>query len=335
MDFARAMTDVQGSLIQRLQLSLFWPLLEIFGNKTTKPMKAIDAYLEPILSAAVTRYNEQRKLDALPNDSLDTVKSDEIEDGETLVDHLLKVTDDKKLLKDEVLNMLLAGRDTTASTLTFVTYMLAMHPELATRLRTEILTKVGSNRNPTYDDIREMKYLRAFINETLRLYPTVPFNGRRSKKATTLKATSPGAKAFYVPAQTGVSYSVFIMQRRTDLWGPDAMEFDPDRFLDERLHKYLTPNPFIFLPFNAGPRICLGQQFAYNEVSFMLVRLLQRFDHFELDMTAQPADTNPPLSWKSAPGRQSVERIWPKAHFTIYANGGLWVRMREAEARDD
>jgi Cytochrome P450 len=66
------------------------------------------------------------------------------------------------------------------------------------------------------------------------------------------------------------------MHRRTDLWGPDgaslcvtseiklkvllAEEFDPDRFIDERLHKYLTPNPFIFLPFNAGPRICLGQQ---------------------------------------------------------------------------
>ena len=50
------------------------------------------------------------------------------------------------------------------------------------------------------------------------------------------------------------------MQRRADLWGPDALEFDPDRFLDCRLRKYLTPNPFIFLPFNAGPRICLGQQ---------------------------------------------------------------------------
>jgi len=68
------------------------------------------------------------------------------------------------------------------------------------------------------------------------------------------------------------------MQRRTDLWGPDgkspgcvlsgeirlilvlALEFDPDRFLDERVHKYMINNPFIFCPFNAGPRICLGQQ---------------------------------------------------------------------------
>ena len=57
-----------------------------------------------------------------------------------------------------------------------------------------------------------------------------------------------------------IGYSVFFMHRRKDLWGPDAEEFDPDRFLDERVKTYLTPNPFIFLPFNAGPRICLGQQ---------------------------------------------------------------------------
>lgn len=292
-------------------------------------MKIIDAYLEPILSAALARRNDQRKLGS----SLE--KIGEIADEETLVDHLLKVTEDKKLIKDEVLNMLLAGRDTTASTLTFVTYMLAMHPDLAVRLRTEIIERVGSTRSPTYDDIKEMKYLRAFINETLRLYPVVPFNGRRSNKATTLKGTSPGAKPFYVPAQTGVSYSVFIMQRRTDLWGPDAMEFDPDRFLDERLHKYLTPNPCNFNPFNFGPRVCLGQEFAYNEVSFMVVRLLQRFNHFELDVTAQPPDSIPPPSWKSVPGRQSMERIWPKANLTIYAYGGLWVRMRDAAVGDD
>ena len=61
------------------------------------------------------------------------------------------------------------------------------------------------------------------------------------------------------------------MHRRKDLWGPDAEEFDPDRFLDERLHKYLTPNPFIFLPFNGGPRICLGQQVRILPSSFTRV----------------------------------------------------------------
>jgi len=127
-----------------------------------------------------------------------------------------------------------------------------------------------------------------------------------------------------------MSYCVFLMHRRTDLWGPDAMEFDPDRFLDERLHKYYTANPYIFLPFNAGPRICLGQQFAYNEVSFMLIRLLQTFDSIELDPSSQPADSIPPASWKNAAGRQAMERIWPKSHLTMYSHKGVWVKLGEA-----
>ena len=113
-------------------------------------------------------------------------------------------------------------------------------------------------------------------------------------------------KPYYIPANTKIVYSVFMMQRRTDLWGPDgewlaagpaqilplvrcldanpripvlnshtyvnlALEFDPDRFLDNRVREYLVKNSFIFLPFNAGPRICLGQQvrfFICRDASF-------------------------------------------------------------------
>ncbi|CUA73615.1 hypothetical protein RSOLAG22IIIB_10915 [Rhizoctonia solani] len=125
-------------------------------------------------------------------------------------------------------------------------------------------------------------------------------------------------------------YSVLHMHRRKDLWGPDAEEFDPERWLDERLKKYLTPNPFIFLPFNAGPRICLGQQFAYNEASYFLSRLLQRVESFELVPEAHPEGTLPPLDWKNGEGRKVYEKVWPKSHLTIYCNGGLWVTMKEA-----
>jgi len=121
------------------------------------------------------------------------------------------------------------------------------------------------------------------------------------------------------------------MHRRTDLWGPDALEFDPDRFLDDRLHKYLTPNPFIFLPFNAGPRICLGQQFAYNEMSFMLIRLLQHFSSISLSPESLDPACRPPAAWARGEGRQAIEQFHPRSHLTLHAKGGLWLKMEPVE----
>jgi cytochrome P450 len=243
-------------------------------------------------------------------------------------------TEDVNILKDELINLLVAGRDTTASLLTYAFYMLAEHPAISNRLRQEILGKVGPTNRPTYDNIRDMKYLRAFINEVLRLYPPVPFDSRMSTKSTVWASKTPGSKPFYIPANTRILYSILNMQRRTDLWGPDALKFDPDRFLDERLHKYLTPNPYIFCPFNAGPRICLGQQFAYQETSFFLVRLLQQFTNFRLAPEAQPEESKPPKSWSECGGRKATEKVWPGLHLTMYVKGGLWVRMDELKQED-
>ena len=77
------------------------------------------------------------------------------------------------MIKDETLNILLAGRDTTSCTLTFAVYALAEHPKVMERLRAEVLSVVGPSQRPTYDNVREMKYMRAFINEVLRLWPPV------------------------------------------------------------------------------------------------------------------------------------------------------------------
>ncbi|TDL19801.1 cytochrome P450 [Rickenella mellea] len=323
--FAKAFGEAQDVIALRTRAMVVWPLLEIMKDGTKEPMKVVNEYLEPILQDGIERQKRAEEAGAVKSDN-----QDEIDEDETLLDHLVKHTKDVTILKDEILNIMIAGRDTTAATLTFAIYALAMYPHVLKKLRGEIMDKVGPTRRLTYDDIREMKYLRAFINETLRLFPPVPFNVRDSIGETTLPPTTPGGKPFYIPARTSVIYTDFMMHRRKDLWGPDALEFDPDRFLDERLHKYLTPNPFIFLPFNAGPRICLGQQFAYNETSFMLVKLLQKFDGFTLDEAAQPPDSRIPASWVNVPGRQSMERFFPKMHLTMYAHKGLWIKMNEA-----
>ncbi|KAF8843740.1 cytochrome P450 [Paxillus ammoniavirescens] len=322
-DFARAFSQAQVIVSQRVRRSWLWPLFEPFGDKTEEPMKIVNAYIEPILKDAI----EKRKMVVMRGEK----PSDELSDDDTLLDHLVQQTTDPVVLKDEILNIMIAGRDTTAGTLTFVIYFLSTHPHVLARLRDEIMTKIGPTDRPTHASIRELKYLRAVINETLRLFPPVPLNIRQSIKATTLPSSDPLEKPRYVSANTPVSYSAFIMHRRKDLWGPDAEEFDPDRFLDDRLHKYLTPQPFIFLPFNAGPRICLGQQFAYNEISFMLIRLLQHFTSMSLAQEAQAPGTLPPAAWAEADGRKAREKCFPKMHLTMYAHGGLWVGMTEAD----
>ncbi|PBK58493.1 cytochrome P450 [Armillaria solidipes] len=318
--FVKAFAAAQEKSAIRLQRGQYWPLFEFWADTVKPHRQVVNEFVEPLLAEALDRKIKGDKRVGYEKD---------VDEGMSLLARLVENTDNTKVIQDELTNILVAGRDTTASLLTFAVYMMCEHPEMATRLRSETLEKVGT-RTPTYEDVRDMKYLRAFLNETLRLYPSVPLNGRSSKVATTLP--NKGRTPYYVPRDTRVGYSVFLMHRRTDLWGPDALEFDPDRFLDSRLHKYLTPNPFIFVPFNAGPRICLGQQFAYNEASYYLIRLLQTFSSFSLATDAQPAEGIPPKSWTETPGTtKGRDKIMFGLHLTMYAKAGMWVRMEEAK----
>ncbi|KAF8998701.1 cytochrome P450 monooxygenase pc-3 [Cyathus striatus] len=317
--YVSAFLEGQFKLASRINFGEIWSLTELFSDQISPSRKIVDEFLAPLMNNAIRKKHERKH-------------EIEKEEAGNLLDYLVEQTEDTTVLMDELVNLLVAGRDTTASLLTFAVYMMAEHPEMARKLREEVLNTIGPDSPPTYDTIRDMKYLRAFLNEVLRIYTPVPLNGRNAKRDTVLSPSTPGELPLYIPAKTKCTYSVFIMHRREDLWGPDALEFDPDRFIDERLGKYLTPNPFIFSPFSAGPRICLGQQFAYQESSFFLVRLLQRFSSFTLGQDAQPTDSVPPKSWEGTPYRKGAEKVRPQFHLTMYVKGGLWVRMKEATA---
>ncbi|KAK0458665.1 cytochrome P450 monooxygenase pc-3 [Desarmillaria tabescens] len=317
--FVTAIARASEHSMTRLRRGPFWPLYELLSDKVKPHRRVMDNFVQPMITEALDRKAKGIKF----------AGSEKTLENMSLLDRLVEDIDDPKVVQDELINVLVASRDTTSSLLTSVVYMLCEHPDMANRLRSEILEKVGTRR-PTYEDVRDMKYLRAFLNETLRLYTPVPENSRTSKVATTIP--NKGRAPYYVPKDTTMLYSFFLMHRRTDLWGPDALEFDPDRFLDSRVHKYLTPNPYIFLPFNAGPRICLGQQFAYNEASYYLIRLLQNFSSFNLALDVQPPEGIPPKSWTHAPGTtKGREKIMFGVHITLFVKGGLWVRMKEAK----
>jgi cytochrome P450 len=101
-------------------------------------------------------------------------------------DDLAEFTQDPKDLRDQLVNILLAGRDTTASLLSFLFYELAYHPEVYARLRREVLQTLEVDGELSYANLKSMKYLQYCLNETLRLYPSVPLNGRTALVDTTL-----------------------------------------------------------------------------------------------------------------------------------------------------
>lgn len=117
------------------------------------------------------------------------------------------------------------------------------------------------------------------MHETLRLYPSVPFNVRLALKDTTLpRGGGPkGQDPMGIPKDTPIGYSTIVMQRRPDLT-PDVLTFSPERW------ETWQPKPWQYIPFNGGPRICIGQQFALTEMGYTLVRLMQRFERVETDM---------------------------------------------------
>ncbi|KAH6889005.1 cytochrome P450 monooxygenase pc-1 [Coprinopsis sp. MPI-PUGE-AT-0042] len=322
--FSDAFLNAQFVIANRERLGHVWPLFEIFEDKAKPHMEIVNRFVDPIIQEAL------RKNAANPKGA----ESNEIEADETLLDHLVRSTSDHKLLRDETLNILLAGRDTSSAVLTFTAYFLAMHPEVMKKLREEILTQVGPSRAPTYDDVRAMKYLRAVLNESMRLLPPVPNDVRECVNGAIWPSPDPDEKPIYIPPGSSTPYSPILIHTRKDLWGPDADEFDPDRFIDDRVKKYLVPNPYIFIPFNAGPRICLGQQFAYNLMSFVLVRLLQQFSSFSLDEEALTPELRVPKEWAETGknSRKAKERFRPHTVLTMSSKGGIWLKAALADA---
>jgi cytochrome P450 len=200
------------------------------------------------------------------------------------IDALVRETRDKKALRDQCLNVLLAGRDTTACCLTWTLRLLARHQSVLEKLRAEVEFIVGlgdTAPQPTREQLKKMKYLDLVLKEVLRLYPSVPVNSRAAIKTTTLPLGGgpDGQSPILVRKGEAVGYCVYGMHRRKDFYGENAMLFVPERWEDGTLAKEIG---YGYLPFNGGPRVCLGQDFALLEAGYTVVRIIQRFPYISV-----------------------------------------------------
>ncbi|XP_011802453.1 PREDICTED: cytochrome P450 4B1 [Colobus angolensis palliatus] len=189
--------------------------------------------------------------------------------------------DDSKLsdadLRAEVDTFMFEGHDTTTSGISWFLYCMALYPEHQHRCREEVREILGDQDSFQWDDLGKMTYLTMCIKESFRLYPPVPQVYRQlSKPVTFVDGRS-------LPAGSLISMHIYALHRNSAVW-PDPEVFDPLRFSTENASKC---HPFAFMPFSAGPRNCIGQQFAMTEMKVVTAMCLLHFE-FSLDPSRLP-----------------------------------------------
>jgi cytochrome P450 len=180
------------------------------------------------------------------------------------LNELVTQTSDPYTIRSELLNILLAGRDTTASLLSNVWFVLSKRPDIYAKLRDEVDELDGETLG--FERIKEMKYLKAIMNESLRVHPVVPGNSREATCDTVLPlgGGEDGKAPLFCAKGQLVSWNTYVMHRRKDFFGEDADEFKPERWLGK---DGLRPG-WEYLPFNGGPRICPGREFTKQGLIF-------------------------------------------------------------------
>ena len=180
-----------------------------------------------------------------------------------LVDELVKLTANATEIRNETLNVLSAGRDTTASLLGWIFYFLSRYPRVFNQLRATVMTEIGRDAsNIELAKLRSCQYLHHCINETLRITGIVPSLERECLEDVVLpRGGGPdGTKPVFLPKGQRVLMSLYAMHRRCDIWGHDPDVFRPERWEDRKAG-------FDFVPFGGGPRKCIGRKSGPFKVS--------------------------------------------------------------------
>jgi cytochrome P450 len=169
-----------------------------------------------------------------------------------------------KQVRDETLTLFIAGHETTATALTWVWYLLAEHPEVEAKMHREIDEVLG-DREPTFADVPFLPYTGHVFGETMRLYPPAWAIGRMA----TMDLEIAG---YQVPRKSIVLLSPYTMHRSPKYWP------EPDRFLPERWETEDPDRPkFAYYPFGGGPRLCIGERFAWMEGVIILAALARKW----------------------------------------------------------
>lgn len=188
-------------------------------------------------------------------------------------------------------------------------YLLCKHPDIQMKLRSAVRAKIPAlHGSITTADIDECHYLNAFCSEVLRLWPPVTMTLRVASKDSTLNN-------HFIPKDTLIIIAPMAVNASTDMWGPDATEFNPDRWIDadgRANNSGGADSAYSFLTFLHGPRACIGQRFAEAEFACLVAAIVGRFE-LRLEEGSALAKDPPEI----------------KGGVTSRPKGGVWVHLTE------
>ncbi|MGP7816633.1 cytochrome P450 [Niallia sp. 01092] len=249
-EYVNQYTSITRMLLEMLPFSLPTP-----GNKRLKEgIRQLDQVIYEIIEH---RKKENRDR----GDLLSMLIAAQDDDGKGMT---------STQLRDEVMTLFLAGHETTANVLSWTIYLLAQHADAEEKLVTE-LKNVLQGRLPSLSDIPHLPYTQAIINESMRLYPPVWFISREPLEDIWIDE-------YCLPAGCEVAVSQWVMHRHPDYFSK------PDSFVPERWFREFEKSlpSYVYFPFGAGPRVCIGNNFAIMEATLLLASIMQMI-HMELD----------------------------------------------------
>jgi len=257
--------DVVGEAMEvslnvfRQRLGRIIPIPESWPTPANRRADRAARLLDDIIYRIIDQRRESGGEDA--GDLLSMLMQAEDEDGTRMT---------PKQLRDEAMTLFLAGHETTANAMSWTWYLLGLNPDAEARLHAE-LDRVLGGRAPTPEDLPNLPYVDAVIQESMRLYPPAWVVGRRS--------TEPFALGGYqFPAGAEVAMSQWVMHRHPAYF-PDPLAFRPERWLNGLARR--LPR-FAYFPFGGGPRVCIGSGFALMEAQLLLATIARAF-RFRID----------------------------------------------------
>jgi cytochrome P450 len=210
-------------------------------------------------------------------------------------------------LVDFVLGFLFAARDTSAVTTMWFFYEVGQHPEIEAKIRAEFAVKlpqlgVGRDGYITADHVKELVYLDAVIKETLRFHPAGPLLSRTADQDTVVNGD------IFIQKGQIVNLSTYAMSRNPRVWGPDAAEFKPERWIDAKTGELRSFPANEFLTFGAGPHSCIGMKLAMLNLRVLTANLLHRYK-FEIDPACDGSHINAMVLVMKHPLMAKVTRV--------------------------